>query len=261
MDEFQSYTDPDMMKTILQQDLPEFRDGKLVIHQCVVERAHYKHVLKAQSRRGSVLSVVYRLDVSTQDAREQGTQRLYAKAYLGGRSHKKFRQAQSAPAYRPRFGAPLAHLPKRDMIVWAFPNDPGLPQLPDLMDSHRVKPHFPYDKLSAHLDGPDDLAEVNVNLIRYRPPNRATIRYDLQPASANAQPLAIFGKTLSDRTGETVYPILEHLWDHSLTAPDCFRVGEPLGYREAVKTLWQSALPGVPLVDILVKRTAAASSD
>ena len=72
VDKFETFTDPDLMKGILQQQLQGLRWRGLVINKCVVERAHYKHVLAQRSRAKSVVSIHYLLDVTDGDTGRAG---------------------------------------------------------------------------------------------------------------------------------------------------------------------------------------------
>jgi len=249
---FEQFTNSERMKAVFQQRLPEFSQGKLIITHCKIEYTRYKNFEKERSRKKTSLSVYYHLQVTDTCRQRNGAQIFYAKTYLEGRSEIEFQKARTAQLTPPEFGEALVHLPDLGMIVWAFPNDPALCHLHEVIDPKRVKHYLPYDMLPSGLDGPKDVTDVKVDVIRYKPEVRCITRYKLQwGPSDRPQTLKLYGKTFKHDWGQDIYCRIENLWKRSLENPEGFIVTQPLGYNKIVKTVWQVAMPGVPLINII----------
>lgn len=253
MQEFELFTDPARMRLIFQQHLPEFDRGDWLINDCQLLWSRYKTYLKARSRGKSFLCACYQLSITDSRSQEQGQQLLYAKACLEGRSREEFRRAAVPSLTLPRFGRPLVHLPELDLVVWAFPNDPQLLHLVEVIEPQRVIRHLPYHRLPAGFNTPKNLGRVEVEVIHYYPEQRCTTRYRLQ-AKISSQALHLFGKTFKADEGREIYRRMEYLWQKSLAEQDGFIVAQPLGYDDKIKTIWQASQPGTPLIS-LINRT------
>lgn len=250
--EFERFTDAGQMKAIFQQQLPGFSQGNLLITGCRILRTRYKTYLKGRSRNKSFFTACYQLQVTDQRNQRNGMQILYARACLEGRSLEEFQRARSLPLAVPRFGQALVHLPELDLLVWAFPNDPGLPHLPEAIEPPRVIRHLPYNHLPAGLNEPADIANLEVDVVHYYPEQRCTSRYQLRGRSTAWPHIStLFGKTFKDETGQEVYRRMAYLWQKSQAEPGGFTMARPLAYNETIKTVWQESLPGLPLVSVI----------
>lgn len=247
---FDRLTDADGMRAIFQARLPTFAAGNLVIRRCDILHARYKTFVRPQSRHKSYLALCYELAVSDRHGGPMDTRLLYAKAFLDGRSGERFDAAQAR-----RSGGPLSHLADLDMVVWAFPNDPQLPHLAKVMDAKAVRCFLPYESLEQ-LDGPEDLAPVAVEVLHYYPEERCTARYLLDSRRAEPQTLALIGKTYRDDRGREVYHCMQQLWQAAQRCGD-FAVAEPLGYNDAIKTVWQKNMAGVPALKVVTAANGA----
>jgi thiamine kinase-like enzyme len=256
MQEFERFTDPGQMQSIFQQHLPEFKHGYLLINDCQLLWSRYRAFLKPRARGKSFLCTCYQLALTDTRSQEQAEQLLYAKAWLEGRSREAFHSAAATPLVSPRFGRPLVHVPELDLIVWAFPNDPELPHLPEVIEPPRVIHHLPYQVLPAGFNSPQDITGVEVEVIHYYPEERCTTRYQLEGgASGRPQKLTLFGKTFKDKAeGQEIYRRMVHFWRQSLAEQDRGLFPQPLEYNEVIKTIWQASQPGVSLVN-LINRT------
>lgn len=252
---FDQFADAEAMREILQQRLPEFGRGNLIITQCDKFFAGYKNFLRRESQHKASLSVGYQIEVSDSSGRQCGQQMLYVKAFLDGSSEQRFNSARAGTLVPPRFGVPLTHLPEIDAIVWAFPNDPQLPHLAEVIDPKRVVLHFPYEALPAGLDAPCDLTDVRVQVIRYLPEKRCISRYSLQWGPAESpHTVSLIGKTFSDESGQDLFLRLRRLWLSAKEQSEGFVFAQPVSYDSRVKTVWQEAVVGVPLISLM--RTA-----
>jgi hypothetical protein len=252
MKEFELLTNTEAMQARFQQQLPGFSEGELSIEACRVLRTRYKSLLDNGNQHRSFLVIHYELDVAGSGGDHLGAQQLFAKAYLKGRSQLKFRQLKAAGLARPQFGEALVHLPDLGLIVWAFPNDPELPHLPGVVDGTRVKAHLPFAELPDGFNSPGQIANVGVDVVRYKPEVRCTVRYYLQGnGSDDAQSLTLYGKTYATEMGEETHQHIRELWQRSQTEPGHFIIARPLGYDAGLHLVWQAALPGTPLSNVL----------
>jgi len=252
MAHFEPWVNADTAKRRLQAHLPCFSDGKLEITACKLGYTWYKTYQNPRSLGKTTLSLCYDLQVRVPSTKKSGEQRLYAKVYLENRSQLAFEQSGTSGFVRPAYGLPCCHLPEFDMIVWAFPNDPVLSQLPECSDPEKVPHYFPYDTLPSGLNGPEDLLKVEVDVVHYRPEVRCTTRYLLRWGSEDAPKTAcLVGKTFKDEQGLILLERAKVLLEENKDQPESFLVARPLGYTASIKTLWQQGLEGLPLPDAI----------
>ena len=205
------------------QGLPEFADKP--IRHCHLVSVRQR--LKLGETHKSSQLVCYQLELATGES-----ERLYLKAFASGRSAK----------YRRSRPNGLTHLPELDAILWRFPHDPSLPQLPQLVNAEEVKTVLPFEHLPAEFASPNDLT-VKVEPVRYKPEDRCTTRDVLTGEKGS---LTLFTKTFKDERGQRLHEDLLKLWCWSSQPSTQFHLTQPLAYDMALKTLWQAALPGNP---------------
>ena len=222
---------PRALQAALQQGLPGFAEGSLAIEALRVLKMRRS---SSRRRHPHPLTVCLELDVHEPAHGRRGVQRLYGKAYRGGASAAAYVQALPGAQAPAAFGAALSHLPAQDMLWWAWPNDPGLPQLPVLLDPQRLRAHLPAGCGAVR----------DVQALRYEPECRATLRCRL------ADGRVIYGKTFCDDRGAAVLARFEHAWEQAAGDPMAATVAQPLGLDRATRCFWQAAAPGMPLVNL-----------
>jgi Phosphotransferase enzyme family len=130
------------------------------------------------------------------------------------------------------------HLPELDLVFWQWPHDPSLPQLPALMAPGSADPWW-----SGQAS--------RVQLLRYTPEMRASLRYtDERDPKA---PKHLYAKTFAGAQGEAIDRRIRHFWALSGQQADAPQVAEPLGYDAATRTVWQAAVDGRPLADLIAQ--------
>jgi hypothetical protein len=226
---------PQTLLHALRTGLPDCVQGRLSLLGLRV-----RQVRRSSSRRRHPHPAMLCVDLDVHEPARAagGVQRLYGKAYRDGASAAAYAQACQATWARPEFGPALAHLPALDMLWWAWPNDPGLPQLPLLMDPQRAQAALP-----AALQGQRVL---QVQALRHEPEARATLCCDLQGPGGRTQ--RIYGKTFCDIRGAAIHQRFVQMWAQTTRHPQAALVAQPLGYDSATHTVWQSAAPGRPLM-------------
>jgi hypothetical protein len=228
-------TVPQALLGALQTGLAECVQGRLVIHGLRVLQMRRS---SSRQRHPHPVRLCVDLDVHEPARAACGVQRLYGKAYRAGASAAAFAQARLAPWAPAQFGPSLAHLPALDMLWWAWPNDPGLPQLPLLMDPLHLQAALP-----AALQGQRVL---QVQALRHEPEQRATLCAELQAPDGGVQ--RVYGKTFCDARGAAVHQRFAQMWPQAALHAQAALVAEPLAYDSATHTLWQAAAPGQPLM-------------
>lgn len=132
-----------------------------------------------------------------------------------------------------------------DVSVLTYPHDPSMPQLSCLGPRH-------LRESIAELGGPTPPgAEVEVDVIRYRPGQRHVLRIRACPEDP-----AVFVKVDRDDSGRRSVPVA-HSLDQALAAAGTGRAAEPLGYhREDGAAYWRAA-HGTPL-SVMVRGDAGS---
>jgi len=224
------YTDPVVMREMLQRDLPQ------LAHGARIEQLQVRHVLRRAPRRDAAsevcrIAVCYELDLGTR------WQIIYGKVYpatVGPRETARLRAAHDRST--------ATWIDELDMIVWTFPDDPQLPQLGALMQPARAVAGLPG---APHSGSTWPTPEV----IRYRPEERALLRYSLARG-------AIYAKTFCDDAGAALPRRFAHF-----AQADAFVVAEPLGYDAATRTFWQRGIDTQPLTQVIDTAHCAAWMD
>jgi hypothetical protein len=243
-------------QALLQSNLPGFSEGRLRIESLVVRGARRN---TSQEHNPRPMTLCYELLCRDTARQCTGTQLLYVEV---------FRHAADARAavalqdtrqlVTPAFGEPLVHLPAWNLVVWALPNDPGLPQLATLLDAACVASRLPGPSrvqggLPAHpgSHGHAGWADpVRVELLRYEPRQRATLRYTANSPDGGG-PHTVYAKTFRDDRATTIDARFRYFWSMAQNDPAAPCVAQPLGFDAATRTVWQAPAVGVPLRDAL----------
>jgi aminoglycoside phosphotransferase (APT) family kinase protein len=140
-----------------------------------------------------------------------------------GKVHRHGAAAAAAP------GSPALHVPELDLLLWPWPLDPGLPQLPALLDPGAVQPLW-------------DAPAARVETLRYEPEKRALLRYTRDDGAT------LYAKTYADGRAEAV--ARRFAWMAAHDGPHAPRVAPPLAHGSP-ETLWQPAVSGTPLPEVM----------
>ena len=251
---FQQFTAVPTISDILRSSLPELSNGTRRISACTIQDARLKTFIKSSSKIKSTLSVCYQLSLSEPSTHQCSPCLIYLKAYLNGRSTEAFPSLTRDRSPDCEWNQTAIHMPEHDAIVWRFPHDPALPNLPQLIDLQTVAQHLPVEGLyQIGLQGTPQLMASHV--VNYRPEIRCTNRYDLYDPSLD-QAYQLFGKTFRQNEGQSLYARLQYFWERSLSDPAAMCIAQPLGYSESIKTVWQRGIPGAPLSHVLTPSNA-----
>lgn len=227
-------TEPGALRAVLQAGLPGFADGRRRIVSLQVERLRRS---SSRRRHPHPLTLTMALEVEDRAASRRGVQHLYGKTWRAGAGAQAWAALDHASLAPAAFADPVAHLPAHDLLVWAWPNDPGLPQLPALADAARLWRQLP----AAARAGAECVDHVQA--VRWEPEQRATLRATLQADT----PRVLWGKTFATARAPALqarFAAAQHAAQHQAGAA---RVADTLGIDATGHTLWQADAGCQPL--------------
>jgi aminoglycoside phosphotransferase len=213
--------DPIAMRKLLQATLPDFSSGNRRIDDLRIVKSRRN---TSKQRNPNPLTLCYEIDVRDNSADTHSTQQFYGKVYRNGASALAKRNTQTW------------HVAQLDMLLWTWPDDPGLPQLPQLLDSGATQTWWGE---SAH----------EMRALRYVPEDRATLCYLRRPSGGSQEQL--FVKTFCDERGKAIYERFMYFWELAQRITDAPLVAQPLSYCTVTHSLWQAQATGVSLAQAL----------
>lgn len=221
--------DPSAMRSLLAQALPECAGGAGSVEQVRVLQARRN---ASKRRNPHPLTLLYEVDLRAAQSLQIECRRFYGKVYRDGASG-----GETA--------AGTLHLPALDMRLWRWPQDPGLPQLPLLLQPEQTMPRW------------GERAQ-QVSVLRYQPEVRATLRYSRQSEGATEH---LYAKTFADERGAAIHRRFVHFWALAQRDGAAPRVAEPLDYDHDTRTLWQRQAQGRPLRSRLAEGSDSMRSE
>lgn len=239
-------TDPETLRALLQAELPGFADGGRRIESLQVERVRRS---SSRHRHPHPLTLSITLEVDDRVRLRRGPQRLYGKTWRPGGAALAWAALDRSSLAASAFAEPVARVPSHELLLWAWPNDPGLPQLAALADPARLWPLLPA-AARAGARGVD-----HVEAVRWEPERRATLRATLQADP----PRPLWGKTFASARA----PALQARFDAARLAAQrqdgAARVATTLGLSADGRTLWQADAGCQPLGALASPRRFAAA--
>lgn len=241
-------TDNAAAANLLAASLPCFQDGTCEIVSCRVMQTRRRISRRLLECGGAWLGVVWRLEVRSIASGAVGEQWLYAKAHTLGTGPAAWQASRAAARVAPRFGAPIAYLPAKELVVWAVPNDPALVRLPTFLDGRALIGHLP-----PGLD-PDPSTRVRAKIVRHEPEEHCTARFE---ALRDGHVKVFYGKCFGDGRWRDARDGLDMLWLQGARDRQAFLVGQPLGASPALGAIWQAEVAGRPLSEALATANSA----
>ena len=232
--------DAEHLREVLQRELAGFRDRGREIVEVRVSKVRRSSSLR---RNPHPISMLLDLDVGDAATGRRSTERYYAKAYRAGASASAFDGIDGSVLVAPAIGSALSLVSALDMLLWAWPNDPSVPQLAVLLDPDRLPAELPQGVRGlGHAAG-------GAELLRYEPERRATLRCTLLAEEPTGAQSVVYGKTFCDEdSAHTLLDRFEYFWQLSQVDAAAPCVGRPLGWDRSTRTFWQAAAPGQPLM-------------
>ncbi len=255
--EFSTYTDSDILRERIQACEIELFGGPVPVISCTLLSSRYKSYENPASKSRNHLTLCIRVTLGkTFGETAQREVLLYGKVFIGGRSrliNEEFRSDSVAlPLMASKSVAPI-HLPTLDMLVWRFPDDPGMPHLTALTDPHRAVTLLPQALAGERSPGPQDL---DIRVVKYHPEKTATLCYSWPTIGTEATGNVVYAKAYCDGRGRATYQRMRHFWNTDVQRPQSavLHLPEPLEYNGNINTLWTPKIAGTPLAQTLTER-------
>jgi hypothetical protein len=212
--------DPDYMVRALQNMFAHY----LRIEACSVDEVRHKP--------GKRCLLSYRLAV-----RDKTSGRPFAQIVSG-----RLLRADEPPSLASP-GA-TAVLTQPAMLVWLFPVDSRLPDLPRLFDRHWLARQLSVALQPLGFDPSDRISDIDVETVHYIPQRSCIVRcaFDWWRADGTriSRPV-LFAKQYADGSGAATFSVMSQLrsqWHYG---------ARPLHYDDGSRTLWQCRRPGLVL--------------
>jgi hypothetical protein len=222
----------------------QYPDRRLKVRACQVCRVYHKP--------GKNCDILYRL--SGHDREERGFDQWFF-AKISANDGDGSKAGKNAPVAWPGcdFWKPVSAWPEMSMVLHAFPYDPKLPYLGQLLDADFVR-----RQIEAHLPGLGlstewKCREVTCHKIKYMAGKRCILRYELVMTDTqnHHKPFVFYSKTYSSAKSRYVYEALRRLCASPACLDGSLSIPEPVAHVEAANTLWQKAWEGKKLPAVM----------
>jgi hypothetical protein len=240
-------SDPRSMLEIFCEHLKPAIQTSLRTEECIPVRFTLR-----RNGGSCVLQYALRLSGSLQEGENASNVWITCVIYADANEARKI-YAQSTerhiPASRAMF-APVTLIPELQMVVYVFPFDPSLPQLPLVVNGpwpqlqERLLPHFG--------SGQWEIKHQKIEPLRYRTEDSAVVRYTVWAADGSRnQTKRFYAKANRTRYGRDVCQLIHHIRNGPAVARNDFSVVEPIFYCNDRRCLILAEAPGVSLQSIL----------
>jgi len=193
--------------------------------------------------RSFVLS--YRLIVRDDENDERFEQIVSARLCKTGQGLQELDSERKAYRKNLEEDSAVLYLHQLEMLLWLFPEDRKLVHLSKIMNQGLLKSHLGGILPLLNVGQSSQLLDVYPEVLHYLPERSCMIRYRLTIRDSDTDQeivKIIYGKNYQDDRGREVFANMKQL---ARQLPNCAR---PLQYDDSFRTLWQSHLPGIPLV-------------
>jgi Phosphotransferase enzyme family len=236
------YVDADGMQRLLASRLPGgFAEGALQLQSLRIDNVRRS---TSRERNPCPLSLCYHLRVRDTATGREGLQTLFAQVLRGDAAADIAAQHPRRQMAKPAFGEPLIAWPDLHLLLWALPNDPGLPQLPQLLSDASLARRLQRLDLATADDS------VHPQLVRHVPQDRASLRVALSNAGAGEHRM-LYAKTFADDRAGSIHRQFQRAWQASQCDSSAPLVARPLAHDISLRCVWQAPAPGRPLADSL----------
>jgi tRNA A-37 threonylcarbamoyl transferase component Bud32 len=219
--------------------------GTHAITACAIDRVRHKP--------GSKALISYRLTLRRAAGQDDCVQLLTARLYPVGDSSARFRKASRERLRRPAFGPPLMHVETLGMVVWAYPNERKLREIVTLENVPTLREEVLPPLVAAHWGKGASILQVERDIVHYVPEHGLAARVDvtLKSASGRRRLWRLFAKHYPDDEGHNTFRKMQRLWRSQARANGCLQMAKPVAYQPQRRILWQEALSGTTLADVL----------
>lgn len=242
--------DPDRLRAVLSQAIPEFRSGALVLRECDSGSIRYK---------SENWSGFYELTVSRPGQAAASRIDLQGTISAPGRSPARELLVEGA------LGSPDWHavIPELNLELWMKQPESVLEALAMLTDPEQSRQYL-VSRIRAASPAYRDLQieASHPRVARYKPGSRCTIVYrlDYPPGADHRWPELVVAKTYRKEKGQNAYETMRALWDSPLAEGSAVKIAEPLAYDPELKVMIQGPIRQErTLKDLTVAAVAAGT--
>lgn len=213
------------------------------VDQCRIERVYHKPGKRCQ--------ITYRLQCSY-DAKKVFEQ--WFLLVLMAKDPHKYLQGRPVPENWPGcdFWIPLSVWDEMGALLYAFPYDPKMPYLGQLLDLKVVTAGIDAFRSEFGLEGDWRCLNLDIKKFKYRVGKSCVLRYTAEMMNFNKDRLdrtqiSFFGKTYNSSRSAYVYEVLRQVSGHPAFRGSGCHVPRPLAHIAEANTLWQEAWEGEKL--------------
>ena len=236
--QLRTVVDTDAMSRLFEKhfrvDYPE-RDFR--VEGTSIEKVYYR-----LHKHCGVLHRVRLIDANGERSRHWFFVRHFPESELAKRYEKAVRKA-SAPA---SFWKPVSVWAEHAMVVWAFPHDPRLAQLPDVVNPDTVAKLIESNPGNLGLPTGTHCTAVRCEQIKYMPGKRVVLRFEacVTPPDGAPHTLAFFAKTYADQNSKYVFDAMEAARKAIGTGPGRMEIPRSTLHIDHLHTYWQEEWSG-----------------
>jgi len=147
------------------------------------------------------------------------------------------------------FWKPVTHWPEVGMVIWAFPHDPRLTHLPEVVSPENVAKLVEANTESIGLAAGTRCGEVRCQQIKYMPGKRVVLRFeaDLTLPDGTSQTLPFWSKTYGDQASLYVYRAMEDARLAIAETSGNMEIPRSTLHIDHLHTYWQEEWVGEPM--------------
>jgi hypothetical protein len=235
------------MCEIFQAALPDFSDGQWNIKRVRIERVYYKF--------GKRFNINYIVQFSHSITGKIGKQRYIGQMLPRDVAEARFENERHQVYPKPAVGPGIHFFPELNMILWGFPNDPGIKHLDSLIADRKLRSILQRNRHALALEESKEWTIIKTHIVKYVAQDRCTCKHILQILDRRDnrdQEIALFSKTFSHKfDGELLFKLLKELWNANVCRTRKLLIPEPLFFHPETNTIFQRALPGEHVKDKL----------
>ena len=144
------------------------------------------------------------------------------------------------------FWKPVTHWPQYGMVIWAFPHDPRLTHLPEVVNPETVAKLVEANTESLGLEAGVRCSEVRCQQIKYMPGKRVVLRFeaDLTHADGTTETLPFWSKTYGDQSSRYVYRAMEDARIGIAGGTGSMEIPRSILHIDHLHTYWQEEWTG-----------------
>ncbi len=234
--ELRIITDTKVVKEVFQHRLPGFIEGRLRIEDLALNDFRYAP--------GEKCRVSYKLQVRDMLTGDEGSQDIFGVIEPNGGAEAKYANARRETHIQPKFGPALFELPELNMVLWGFPNDPKLKQLPRLWDDGTLLELLKQYWHVFNLPPSAKLVNVTTKLIKHAPEDRCTLRHTLHLEGASE--VVAYSKIFAPATsGALIFKTIRTLRQAPVCQSGEILIPEPLFFDAEMNVIFMRGLEGV----------------